>query len=254
MRLATTVLVLSLGGLAASANASQWNLTYDGHGANLLTNVAYNPSASWDAAPASNFSAIKVGAHKFHVGNLNYQTYCVQLFEGLTVGNTICFEEVDPSAVPDAPPAPGPMGAIKATLVQDLYWRFYEFAKDDSVDAATADIRNAAFQLALYEVTHESFDAESAEQAIAQIGLGQGAFQAGERSTTLGSGEAVDLAADMLAALGADGFHFFGSGLKGLTNPDSQDQLIVVPIPAAIGLAAAGLAGIGLVRRRMTKR
>ena len=34
----------------------------------------------------------------------------------------------------------------------------------------------------------------------------------------------------------------------GLTNPDSQDMLIVVPSPAVIGLAGLGL--VGLRRRR----
>ncbi len=254
MRLALAILTVSLGGLAASANASQWNLTYDGHGANLLTNVAFNASNSWNAGPASNFNAIHTGAHKFHIGNLHYETYCVQVFEGLNVGETTCFDEVDPALVPDGPPAPGPMGALKATLVHDLYWRFYDFAKDDGVDAATSNIRNAAFQLALYEVTHEKINAADASGAVAQLGLGQGAFQAGARSGTPGSSTAVDMATEMLLALGTNGFHYFGNGLRGLTNPTRQDQLIVVPIPAAIGLAVAGLAGIGVIRRRATKR
>lgn len=254
MRLSVAILTISLGGLAASANAGQWNLTYDGHGANLLANVSYQSSNSWDAAPASSFNSVHVGAHKFHIGDLNYQTYCVQLFEGLNVGETTCFDEVDPAQVPEAPGAPGPMGAVKATLVHDLYWRFYDFAQDDSVDSDTANVRNAAFQLALYEVTHESIDASDASGALAQLGLGQGAFQAAGRTNTPGSGTAVDMAIEMLAALGEDGFHYFGNGLRGLTNPDRQDQLIVVPVPAAIGLAAAGLAGLGVIRRRATKR
>jgi hypothetical protein len=254
MRILSAILAISMGGLAASANAGQWNLTYDGYGSSLVTNISYNASASWDAAPAGSFNAIRVGSHLFSTGNLSYETFCVQIFEGLTVGDTICFDEVAVSQVPDASPAPGPMGALKATLVQDLYWRFYDYTTDESVDAATADTRYAAFQIALYEVTHESIDASDAAGALAQLGLGQGAFQAAERTTTPGSADAISLAAQMLAELGTDGFHFFGSGLKGLTNPTFQDQLVIVPVPAAVGLAAAGLLGLGAVRRRMNAR
>ncbi|MBL9120095.1 MAG: VPLPA-CTERM sorting domain-containing protein [Phycisphaerae bacterium] len=253
MRCTLALLTLALGAAATSANAGQWNLTYDGQGSNLLTNVHYDANASWNAGAASSFNAIHVGEHLFHIGGLNYSTFCVQLYEGLNVGSTVCFDEVDVASVPDAPPEPGPMGAIKATLIQDLYWRFHDFATDESVDSATANLRNAAFQLAIYELSHENFDAGSAGDALAQIDLDQGAFQAAGRSQTAGSAEAVQLAADMLAALGGDGFHFFGSGLKGLTNPDYQDQLIVVPLPAVAGMALAGLGIVGMARRRMKK-
>jgi hypothetical protein len=250
----TMILTAAVAGLiATAADAGQWNLTYQGYGASTLARVSYNNSRSWDSAPAGSFFQFRVGEHRFNTGNLQYSTFCVQVFEGLTIGATTCFDEVDVAQVPDAPPAPGPMGAIKATLVQDLYWRFYASTRDPLATPGDLDVRNAAFQIALYEVTHENFDADDAAEAASQIGLGQGAFQAAGRSGDAASAAAVSLAIDMLAALGTNGFHFFGSGLRGLTNPTEQDQLVVVPIPATVGLAAAGLGLLGVARRRLRK-
>lgn len=253
MRCTLAALTVALGAAVTSANAGQWNLTYDGQGSNLLTNIHFDNNAAWNAGAASSFNSIHVGEHLFHIGQLQYSTFCVQLWEGLTVGETVCFNEVPVANVPDAPPAPGPMGAIKATLVQDLYWRYHALVTDESADAATANIRNAAFQLALYEITHEKLDAGDAASATGQLSLSLGGFQAEGRPATAGSADAAQLAADMLAALGTDGFHYFGNGLKGLTDPTRQDQLIVVPIPAAIGLAMGGLGLVGVLRRRMKK-
>jgi MYXO-CTERM domain-containing protein len=46
-----------------------------------------------------------------------------------------------------------------------------------------------------------------------------------------------------------NGFVGFGN-LLGLTDPLAQDQLVVVPIPMTLGLAAVGLAGVVAIRRR----
>ncbi|MDZ4753058.1 MAG: hypothetical protein SGJ11_01000 [Phycisphaerae bacterium] len=242
---------MSVVGLAtATASASQWNLTYNGYGSSTLANVSYNANQAWNGAPAGSFSQIRVGEHLFQTGSLAYATFCIQLFEGLTVGATTAFCEVDVALVPEGPPSPGPMGLVKATLVQDLYYRFYASTNDETATAAELDVRNAAFQIALYEVTHESLSAADAAGAAGQLGLGQGAFQSAGRSGDAASALAVSLAADMLAALGDGGFNFFGTGLRGLTNDDRQDQLIVVPLPTTVALAAAGLGLVGVARRR----
>jgi hypothetical protein len=253
MRSSFIIVSLAAGLTAATANAGQWNMTYDGQGAHLKTVVSYNASAASNAGPATTFNTIKAGEHLFHVGGLNYSTFCVQLFEGLTEGETICFTETDVASVPDSPPSPGPMGALKATLIHDLYWRYHSFTTDGSVDSDTSNIRHAAFQIAIYELSHENFAASTAAGALAELDLGLGAFQAQQKVTEFGSAAAIQLAADMLAALGGDGFHFFGAGLKGLTDPTRQDQLIIVPVPAAVGLACAGLGLMGFARRRMKK-
>ena len=160
-----------------------------------------------------------------------------QLFQGVTAGNTYTFGVVAPSQVPDEPGQPGNMGAIKSTIVQDLYRRYY-YGIDNAVEAS-------AFQLALYEISHENLTGADAAAAVNQLSLAMGAFSA----ATLGSAAYSDAAA-MLASLGSGGFQSMGNNLLGLTNPSAQDQLIVVPIGAPAILAGLGLLGVGLLRRR----
>jgi hypothetical protein len=57
----------------------------------------------------------------------------------------------------------------------------------------------------------------------------------------------------MLIQLGVGGFQSIGDNLIGLTSASKQDQLVVVPIPAAALLAGVGLLGVGLVRRRFNQ-
>lgn len=256
MKLSTLVVASAVAVAAAggTASADQWCLTYDGYGANTTVGVNYDASKSWNAATRTTFSGVKVGEHLFQQYGNSYSTFCIQLFEGITAGSTVCFDVVGVADVPDSPPAPGPMGELKATLVQDLYHRFYSFAIDVSQDVSTRNLRCAAFGLALYEISHENLDAATAAGALGQLSLELGAFQADENDAHAGGADAFDMAASMLAALGIGGFHSFGDRLLGLTNPTKQDQLVVVPLPAVAGLALAGLIGGGLLRRRLNGR
>ncbi len=219
---------------AASADVT-W--TYLGSGLSLGAGINYNASRAFDARGAASFSNFAVGQHLFEVWGSTRVTFCVQLFEGVTVGNGYCFTNVDVAQVPDAPPAPGPMGAIKATMMQDLYRRFY-------ADVDTA-LEASAFQLAVYEISHENLTGSTAEGALAQLNLSLGAFQ------TSASSGAFASAAAMLASLGNGGFGTCGDNLRGLTSPTAQDQLLLVPIGAPAILAGLGLLGIGVMRRRL---
>ena len=62
------------------------------------------------------------------------------------------------------------------------------------------------------------------------------------------SSTVMDMANDMIANLGNGGFLEYYK-LRGLTNPNNQDMLIVVPTPAIAGLAGLGLAGMRRRRR-----
>ena len=219
---------------AASADVT-W--TYLGTGLSQNAGLNYGASRAFDARAVSSFSNINVGQHLFEVWGTTRTTFCVQLFEGVTVGGGYNFAQVDVSAVPDAPPAPGPMGVIKASLMQDLYRRFYSDV-DTSLEAS-------AFQLAIYEISHENLTASTAEGALAQLNLSLGAFQTSASSAAFAS------AAAMLASLGNGGFGSVGANLRGLTNPTAQDQLLLVPIGAPAILAGLGLLGVGIMRRRL---
>lgn len=223
---------------ATAASATNMTLTFDGYGLSGSNRVSYNASRSWDARGPASFYNIVCGQHNFtSASGRSRVTFCAQLFEGVTAGNTYTFAVVTPENVPDEPGSPGNMGLVKAALVQDLYKRYYRFV--DTADEASA------FQLALYEITHENITAADAAGAVAQLSLEKGAFQ----SQAAGSSGFAGAAA-MLASLGMGGFGSIGDNLLGLTNPSAQDQLLVVPIGAPAILAGLGLAGVGLLRRR----
>jgi len=229
-----------LGSLCAvtAASATNMTLTFQGYGLNGVNRVSYNASRAWNTRGPANFSNIVCGVHNFSsASGRSRETFCTQLFEGVTAGNTYTFAIVAPENVPDEPGSPGNMGPVKATLIQDLYKRYYRFI-DTAVEAS-------AFQLALYEITHENITAPDASGAVSQLSLEKGAFQSQQSGSS-----GYNAAAAMLASLGVGGFGTIGNNLLGLTNPTAQDQLLVVPIGAPAILAGLGLVGVGLLRRR----
>ena len=227
-------------GVSAAASANSLTLTFLGFGDSTTTGVRYNSNLGWSSRSSASLTNITVGVHRWGIYGQERASFCTQLFEGVTVGQTYTFNVVAPSQVPEADDpttAPGPMGAIKAALVNDLYRRYY-------ADLAGAT-QVGAFQLAIYEITHENLAASSASQAVSQLALDKGAFQSGK------AGGLYATAASMLASLGQGGFGSMGPNLLGLSNASAQDQLLVVPIGAPAVLAGFGLIGLGFMRRRM---
>jgi hypothetical protein len=223
--------------VASVASATNMTLTFTGYGLGGTNRVSYNHQRSWDSRGPATFYNLYCGVHSFVNSNsVSRDTFCAQLFESVTAGNTYNFAVVAPSNVPDEPGSPGNMGEIKATIIQDLYKRYYR-QLDTAAEAS-------AFQLAIYEISHENLTGATAEAAVAQLNLTKGAFQATELSAAFADASA------MLASLGIGGFGSMGNNLVGLTNPTAQDQLVVVPIGAPAILAGLGLLGVGLIRRR----
>ena len=104
-------------------------------------------------------------------------------------------------------------------------------------DAATA------FQILIWEITHERFSAEDATGMIAQIDLGIGALQWNSDSTAISA-----FATAMIDSLGDGGFQ--DADLLGLTNPDAQDQISMIPAPGALFLVSLSALGTPARRRR----
>jgi hypothetical protein len=225
------------GGIASVASADSVTMTFLGYGASQSAGISYNASLAWDARSTTSFSNITAGFHRFGVYGSERQSFCVQIFEGVTAGESYTYDFTDVSNVPDSPPAPGAMGALKAALVQDLYTRFHA--------GLQTDVQAAAFQIALYEISHENLTASDAAGALAQLDLARGAFQASAQSASF------QAAADMLAALGEGGFRTSGDSLRGLTNATAQDQILLVPVGAPAVLAGLGLVGVAVLRRRL---
>jgi len=219
-------------------------MTFEGFGLSKNVGVKYDASKNWDSATATSFGNITAGQLEFTVFGKTYLNYCVQLFEGLPQGVNADWCVTDVASVPDAPPAPGPMGALIASLVQDLYARFHQSVQD-SIDS----VQTAAFQVAIWELTHENFTANATvADVLDEISLENGAFQQHKNAANQ---LVFDAANAMLAQLADGGLKSLGVNLFGLTHETYQDQLVVVPIPAPVLMAGLGLLGAVALRRRM---
>lgn len=232
---------VAVAGIAASADATTWTLTFNSVSPNQIVGVNYNAARSNAAGPASSFNSVYAGSMNWTGPyGKSYSTYCTQLNEYISFGQTVTYTETAIENVPDAPGSPGPMGSLKATLLRDLYARHYAAVKSSS----SAQL-HAAFQVAIWEITHENLNAANAAGALAQLNVGTGAMQINAANAGV-----FAAAQSLLAGLGVDGFRSFG-GLLGLSHLTAQDQLLVVPIPMPAALAALGLLGVGVLRRRM---
>ena len=164
------------------------------------------------------------------------RTFCVQLEENIAFGQTVTYDVVDPSQVPDGgagndPTQPNEMGATKSLQVQTAYALWWGESMMASQDLS------AAFQVVIWEISHE------------QGGM-SGGYQIDTGSARFASNSAVENQAtawlDEINTRTLTGGLLGFSQLRGLTNLDRQDQLIVVPGAGSI----AGLAGIAMMGRR----
>jgi hypothetical protein len=183
---------------------------------------------------ASSSSANRTAALEFgRAGKVNWQdyntiTFCIQIGEDVEYGNVIDFTFEPVEDTPDDPPYAGGMGGNRATMVRDLYSRWYNDVKNsDSSDLASA------FQAMIWEITHETL---TMDLDTSDLHLTTGAMQTNGLTTG-----AEGLFDQMKNSLGQGSWmDSYGDNLWGLSNPDYQDQLIVVP-GAAIGFAGFGL-------------
>jgi hypothetical protein len=224
---------LAAGAMCAGASASNLTLTFNGVGPSVNVNYTFGTSTANTSAGVFNWNGSTV------------KTFCVQLNELISSGQTVTYAVVAPELVPDVPPvSPGNMGAIKATVMRDLFWRFYNTAVTGTATQA------AAFQMLVWEISHESIgSATDASGFLALLSLSTGAFKI---NSSADGNAALSLAISWLNSLGQGGFKAF-DGLRGLTHATLQDQLIVVSVPAPALLAGLGLIGAVAVRRRLNK-
>jgi len=234
-------------GLAAAiggaAHAQSWDMCFAGYGNHLTKAIVYRPVNTWSSAyntDASRWNPVKAGQHNFSKGSRVYENYCVQLLQGLTVNDCYTFEVKAVEDVPNGPGAPGPMGAMKASMMENLYKRYWSTAQ------AGGNTSAAAFAMLVWEISHENFDAGDAVSALSQMSLTTGAFQMQDQA-----GDGVfDLATSWINEMVTAGTIKSFPNLIGLSNPTKQDHLMVVPVPAPAVLAGLGLLGVARGRRR----
>lgn len=253
-QLTTAILFVGLTSSAASAN--ELCMTLDGFDAYESYGVAINSNMDWFNNDTVTFtSPIKAGERVWTTEyGTQVVTYCAQIWESASAGDDICFQVVeDLTQFPEYPPYPGPMNTTQVGLVEDLYARYIDIetgylragtALTDDYDYDTAA---SAFQLVVWEITHENIAENTLATGKSELSLGLGAFRANTADNVIG-GQAADL---IMASLGSNGWLSMGDNLRGLTSETMQDQFMVVPLPMPAVLAGIGLIGATVLRRRI---
>jgi len=217
-----------------------------------LVNVNYDSSRAWNADGSQLTGNLAVaGVNNFTLLTLNgaaagstIRAFCVEISESFP-DDPISYTMVAPTNVPEETP-PGNMSANQSQMMQDLYSRSYSDAisRDDNASWASHQEEMAAFQLVVWEISHENFsDTSDLSVMKSELDITLGAMAA----TDYYSSDVLNAANAMIAALGSGGWNNFTS-LLGATNGANQDLLIVVPSPAIAALAGLGL--VGMRRRR----
>ena len=242
--------------LGATAAADQLCMTLDSFDASERYGVAINPGMDWfDSSSVTYTSPLRAGERIWTTQyGTEVVTYCAQLWEGVSAGSDVCFDVVENlNDFPEFPPYPGPMNDSQVGLVQDLYARYIDTQTGylrsgteltNNFDYSTAA---SAFQLVVWEITHENVIDGTLASAKVELSLDEGAFRA-DTSTHLIGGDAATL---IMNSLGSNGWLSLGNNLLGLSNESYQDQFMVVPLPMPALLAGIGLVGAGVLRRRL---
>ena len=239
----------------ASAAADQVTMTFNGMGASDSYGVAINGSRSWNDSAAVNYtSPIRTGERLWtNQYGADVVTYCIQLYESIAIGHTYVYDvESDLTTVPETPPYPGPMNATQAGLMGDLYARFIDpetghlRSDTDLTNSFSANSAAAGFQLAVWEITHESVTDGTLASAKSELSLGLGAF----RADSPDEGSGGHAASMIFSLLGNGGWENSDGKLFGLSSQTAQDQLMIVPLPVSSILAGLGLLGAFALRRR----
>lgn len=246
MRILATSLI-ALAAAAGSASAATYGTItgeFVGFGAAHLSNgvrtTGYGESSA-NGRPAGHmdhdFQNDGTGLAVFLNGKNGLNSFCLE-FQNVQSGQhtfTLC--DVEDAPDPNAGNPYGTLRADKAHAVlaaaRALGWVDHYLQNTGS----TTDEQAAAIQMLLWEAVRES--------AANALDPTTGTFK------VITDGGATTELATLLAK--ANIFLSNGKRLQGLyalTSVNTQDQIVVIPVPAAAGLAGLGLLGLGIRRRR----
>lgn len=202
-----------------------------------VENCAFNPALGWDSSTAASPLALSAFQNDFEdATGVAFRSWALELGPTVDGGAVYIFDPVGLAG--------SAVGGVRAVVLRDLFARWIDpttgrVAGGPEGRAATA----AAFQLAVWEIAHENFATDDADTLVGRMSMATGAFRA------LASAETAARYAAMTATLGVGGFR--SHDLEVLTNPVAQDQIRVVPAPAAgIVLLGAALRACHSRRRR----
>jgi len=220
---------------AGAAAADSVDLTYTGPGNGRSFSVVANGTTTDVFAGQLNFSVVNGSGSTGVRLNGSLLTYCIDVLEPIGPGlNTYDLADLEDAPVTAGSISPA-MGAEKAAAIARLYT-----AAGGNQFTADNDFA-AAFQLAVWEVIADFSTTGTT------LDINAGDFEV-TSTINLGTQSVLN---GLLAAAADDSVAAF-AGLGALTNEGFQDQLyaVAVPLPGAAGLAAVGLAGVVVTRRR----
>ncbi len=228
-------------GTVAGAAQGSFVATLGAYGPGEFARCGYRASLSWDSTTSVTQYNIRAFQHEFLADSGGdalaggasdpLRSWCVEVYQSVVVGQTYDFAVVPVESVPTNG-APGPMGLVRANVVRDLFARWIDASTGFVVgDAADRNAKSAAFQLVVWEITHENFGMTDEAGLVSRMSLGTGAFRSTPSDAARGWYDVIQ------QSLGANGFQF--STVQGLAHPTAQDQIFTpVPGPAAVGLFA----------------
>jgi hypothetical protein len=248
--------VIALSALCCSSviHADIENVTLAQLGAGSYQNVAVKGANNWNAVSGDEiFYNLRTFEHEwvFNDGaseDSSFITHCVEIYQGVTVGAEYMYDVVAIENVPERPNGgwPGNMGEERARLLRDLYagWANPNTGGVNG-SASDRDAIASAFQLMVWEITHENFEAVLAEDMVSQISFELGAIQ--RKFVGAGQDMVGDYVTQMTASLSDGPLEF--ADLVGWTEESAQDQARFIPAPGVLLAMAGGLAIFGRRRR-----
>lgn len=228
------------------APGDEVTLTYQTSGPSNVVTTSFVFGAASDAQNRTSTTRGRAGMIHWLGGK---KTFCVQVQEHVGNGDVIDFTYAEVQDTPENFTSSGGMGELRATMIADLYSRWYDSVKNYGPTGGGEMGRDmcAAFQAMIWEITHETLGGgtEPQKSDIDALDLSLGAMQVNEM--TDGAISYFEAMKQSLGGGGSDWIDRMGGTLWGLQSGDYQDQLIVVP---GIGVAFAGLGLVGIRRRR----
>jgi len=239
------------GALASAVSAAPLSMsgTFDGfkYGSISMNVRAQGIGGDWHR------ENLATGMLKWSQGNGgNFNSFCTELTQTINQGEFVTYDTTQLNVAPKPadsrfPHLDGGMGLFRAGLIQDLANKHYA--------SITDNVTAAAFQISVWALVYETDGSQivsdgdgSPNNAYHGIDVLSGSFTLAELGVP-GSlrSQVANLANTWLAGLNSVTL----SSLLALSNPDRQDQVIVIPLPAPVLMAGLGLLAIPLMRRRL---
>jgi hypothetical protein len=262
-RFLTTLSVLGILAAASAAGADTVTLqsnysgfiglkhgltTFDGSPESSLL-VSFDGQGSSTFVGAFNWSVQSDTGATFSPGQSIY-TYCIEQSQDFNIFNSYTFTTNDNlSGNPLNGPDQGAISALGALQLQSL-------VTDHWSQALSSNTSAAAFQLAVWEIEYDAgghtgtgTDTLDKTAHTSDYYFGNGRIQAAATGNTTGA-DAITLATAWLNELSPA--TSLSSALA-LNNPDYQDHLTAVPLPAALPVGAAMLVSL-LAARKLRRR